>query len=218
MRRTRDALTPAELDRLLEAGGQPHALWLLLAADAGLRNAEIRSITPDHVLTSGLIYVRGKGGVERTVPATTRLINALRMEDLNRIAARTPQQRPYVHVQARTLQVRFRKLAREAGVYLPGRCVHTLRHSYATRILAAGVPLHVLQRLLGHANVATTSVYLHASQADLHQAARALELADLEAVETVSQIDRIAKGPPGQTYLFRPGQHWTGARWRTNRA
>lgn len=216
MRRTRDALTPAEIERLLEAGGPAHCIWLLLGADGGLRNAEIRSITPDHVLPTGLIYVRGKGGIERTVPATTRLINALRMEDLNRISARTPQERPYVRVGERALQRRFRRLARRAGVYLPGRCVHTLRHSYATRILAAGVPLHVLQRLLGHANVRTTSVYLHASQADLQEAARALELADSAAVSSASGGNPNLF--PGQQFLFRPGQFWTGHRWRTDHA
>jgi len=198
MRSNRDALTPPEIDRLLEAGGPFHCVWLLLATDAGLRNAEIRSVSPDHVLTSGLIYVRGKGDVQRTVPMTSRLVNAIRLEDLDRLQTHTPPQRPYVTVSARTLQRRFRRLARAAGIYLPGRCVHTLRHSYATRLLDAGVRLHVAQRLLGHASVQTTSIYLHASRTALAQAARKLEIHDgsLSARKATHIL-------PGQTYLFR---------------
>lgn len=210
MRRTRATLSSQEIDRLLEAGGPTHALWLLMAADAGLRNAEIRSITPDHVLATGLIYVRGKGGVERTVPCTPRLLVALRMEDLNRIQRRCADETPYIGVGGRALRYRFRKLARAAGVYLPGRCVHTLRHSYATRMLNAGVPLQVLQRLLGHANVRTTSVYLHATGEDLARAARALGQFD-EA--RFSDSGRTRNYFSGQTYLFPiPGRHT--APWR----
>ena len=44
---------------------------------------------------------------------------------------------------------------------------HRWRHSYATSLLRRGVDIHVVQRLMGHANIATTTRYLHLSDADL---------------------------------------------------
>jgi site-specific recombinase XerD len=53
-----------------------------------------------------------------------------------------------------------------AGRHFP----HRWRHSYATTLLRRGVDIHVVQRLLGHANIATTTRYLHPSDADLSEA------------------------------------------------
>jgi site-specific recombinase XerD len=47
---------------------------------------------------------------------------------------------------------------------------HRWRHSYATSLLWRGADIHVVQRLLGHANIATTTRYLHLSDADLADA------------------------------------------------
>jgi len=47
---------------------------------------------------------------------------------------------------------------------------HRWRHSYATSLLRRGADIHVVQRLLGHSNIATTSRYLHLSDADLSDA------------------------------------------------
>jgi site-specific recombinase XerD len=44
---------------------------------------------------------------------------------------------------------------------------HRWRHTYATSLVRRGVDIHVVQRLMGHSNIATTSRYLHLSDADL---------------------------------------------------
>jgi site-specific recombinase XerD len=63
-----------------------------------------------------------------------------------------------------SVQGAFRRAKVAAGVHKKGVSVHTLRHSYATHLLEAGVNLRVIQRYMGHAQVETTMVYLHLTQ------------------------------------------------------
>ena len=57
--------------------------------------------------------------------------------------------------------------------------IHSLRHSFATHLLEAGVEITVVQRLLGHSSLSTTSSYLHVRQERLSQIGGPLELLDL---------------------------------------
>jgi len=61
------------------------------------------------------------------------------------------------------VQRAFRAALQECGVTKPAT-VHTLRHSYATHLLEAGVNLRIIQAYLGHASPMTTALYTHLTQ------------------------------------------------------
>jgi integrase/recombinase XerD len=63
-----------------------------------------------------------------------------------------------------SVQGAFRRAKFDAGIAKKGVAIHTLRHSYATHLLEAGVNLRVIQRYMGHAQLETTMLYLHLTQ------------------------------------------------------
>jgi integrase/recombinase XerD len=161
-----------------------HAILELLYA-GGLRVGEIVALgEQDLHLDQARAQVRGKGDKERIVPLGRRAVEALE-EYLRRgrpVLARTGMPRAAPMPRALFLSVRGRALTRQwvwemvraASASGDGRKAspHMLRHSCATHMVEHGADLRSVQRLLGHADIATTQVYTHVAMEHLKRVHR----------------------------------------------
>lgn len=122
-----------------------------------------------------LVWVRaGKGGKDRSIPLSSGTLEALH-DYRQRHRCRSwlfPGQKGPLSISA--LQRAFRDAVSRSGVEKPAS-VHTLRHSFATHLLEYGVDLRVIQELLGHQCLQTTTVYTHLTTGVLARLDVALE-------------------------------------------
>ena len=173
-------LSPAEVLGLLEAAqpGRDRVL-LQVAYGCGLRLSELTHLQVADIDSARMvIHVRqGKGAKDRLVPMSLRLLEDLRAYwRMHR--PRTwlfPGHKPNRPITGSNIQRRFARLVKQVG--LTKHCsMHTLRHSYATHLLEAGVDLLTLKALMGHTSLQTTARYLHVSTHRLLQAPSLLDL------------------------------------------
>ncbi len=177
-------LSPSAVDRLLSApnvddplGRRDRAVLETLYA-TGCRASEVAGLRPaDLDLVTGLVRCVGKGNKERRVPLGSRAIAALTdylRRDRPRLVSRRPEThsvfvsksgRPLTRIAVWTIVKRY---VRELG--LPAAASpHTLRHSFATHLLAGGADLRVVQEMLGHASISTTQIYTRVELSRLRQ-------------------------------------------------
>jgi integrase/recombinase XerD len=176
-------LSVEEVGRLLAtivpAGplGQRDLAAMELLYGCGLRASELLGLREgDADLEAGLVRCTGKGDKERVVPMGGAAQAALSryMKDGRRQLLKG-RHRPQLILNARGapltrqgLHYLLRKALERAD--LLGRAsAHTLRHSFATHLLAAGADLRSVQEMLGHANVATTQLYTHVTVEHLRE-------------------------------------------------
>ena len=118
-----------------------------------------------------MILVRGKGGRERMVPlsppARTALAEWLLVRDKTQEIVKTkspflfPSRGKKGHITREAFFLFIKDLALVSGLDPKGISPHTLRHAFATHLLANGADLLSIQTLLGHADVSTTEIYTH---------------------------------------------------------
>ena len=182
-----DVLTIEEVRRIIDAVRTPHnKTYLWTVYSLGLRLQEGLALEVGDIDSARmLVHVhRGKGAKDRYVPLPTSTLTMLRQywathrnprllfpatgRDHRRAAIATePMGKASVQGAMRrvVLQLGFRKSVH----------VHTLRHSYATHLLEAGVNLRLIQQYLGHSSLQTTMVYLHLTSQGQEQARAAIE-------------------------------------------
>lgn len=198
-------LDTAETSALLAAPdtatwlGRRDMALLALAAQCGLRVSEISLLTCGdlHLATGPYVRCHGKGRKERVTPLAPSTAAVLRTWSAERAGLRgdplfpTRQGRPLGREAIAKLVAKHVRVAQEACPSLCTKVVtpHTLRHTAAMALLHAGVDTTVIALWLGHEQVDTTSIYLHA---------------DLTIKQRALDRTTPARIPSGR---YRPGDH-----------
>lgn len=172
-----EVLSREEVERLIQnASSSLHRMWLLILYATGLRREELVRLKIGDIDSGRMvIHVRqGKGRKDRDVMLSPRLLQELR--DYWRSA--NPKPKTYLFpgkgthpnsdlpITSKSVWDAVHKAATRAG--LDKRVhPHTLRHCFATHLLESGADLRTIQLLLGHADLKTTSRYLHLSERHL---------------------------------------------------
>jgi integrase/recombinase XerD len=169
-------LSVEEVARVLGCVHQPRYRACLTTIYAcGLRIREGVSLQVADIDGSRrMVHVRkGKGGYDRYVPLPQATLELLRTywrthrHPVWLFPSRPPQGQPIsavtVPVTTRAVRAAFAAALSESGIHKHAS-VHTLRHSYATHLLEAGVNLRQIQVWLGHHSLRTTTIYTHLTQ------------------------------------------------------
>ncbi len=171
-------LTQAQVEALLHApdpstplGLRDRAMLELMYA-SGLRVSELVTLKTFHLgLAEGVLRIMGKGGKERLVPfgdEARRWLERYLLEARGVILGGQQTDDLFVTQRGSAMsRVMFwiivKKCAQLAGITAP-LSPHTLRHAFATHLLNHGADLRVVQLLLGHADISTTTIYTHVAR------------------------------------------------------
>ncbi len=176
-------LSPREVDAFLSAPRKSDSYYqrdvamLEVLYATGCRASEVCNLrVRDLSLGERQLKCEGKGGKQRMVPIGTRAIEAIdRYTDQLRgkLAAKSPHPpeqlflsrggRALDRIQLWRLVKLYAKRAGIDGSISP----HSLRHSFATHLLAGGADLRLVQEMLGHASIQTTQIYTHVEHSRL---------------------------------------------------
>ena len=164
----------SKIDTNDSLGIRDKALFELIYS-CGLRISEAAGLKVENLhLKERLIIVRGKGDKERMIPFGESAKNWLTqyMENArpnlvgNKIVPEVFVNYRGEPMSRKGIWKNFKTLEIKAGLHAK---VHTLRHSFATHLLAGGMDLRSVQELLGHADLATTTIYTHVDDKQLRQ-------------------------------------------------
>lgn len=193
------APTAEQCQRLLEACESPTeecAISLMLLA--GLRRSEVLGLLVGDVAADlSQLLIRGKGRKERVLPVSPALRSVLR----HYLAQRDTDGLSLIvntvggPMGINTLYRLFRRVLARAGLTNAGITPHSLRHAFASFLVRAGVDVATISELLGHASIATTSIYLHTTDGSKREAVERLDFAPATARQRVGAPD---SDEPGQ--------------------
>ncbi|MBA3508189.1 MAG: site-specific tyrosine recombinase XerD [Betaproteobacteria bacterium] len=144
----------------------------------GLRVSELVGLTlPQLSLDAGVVRVMGKGSKERLVPMGEEAVAWLKRyigEARNILAAHTKNDhvfltRRHTPLTRQAFWALVKRYAVKSAIPTAALSPHVLRHAFATHLLNHGADLRVVQLLLGHADITTTTIYTHVARERLKQ-------------------------------------------------
>lgn len=178
-----EVLKTEEVDRLEQAidlskwEGQRNKAIIEVLFSCGLRVSELVTLRlSDLYLEEHFVRVVGKGRKERLVPISESAIKQLQLWFIDRnLMDIKPGEEDYVflnrrgaHLTRTMILIMIKRLGEEAGI---SKTIspHTLRHSFATALLAGGADLRAIQAMLGHESIGTTEIYTHIDTHELRR-------------------------------------------------
>lgn len=178
-----EVLTTEEVDRLEQAidlskwEGQRNKAIIEVLFSCGLRVSELVTLRlSDLYLEEHFVRVVGKGRKERLVPISESAVRQLQLWFIDRnLMDIKPGEEDYVflnrrgaHLTRTMILIMIKRLGEEAGI---SKTIspHTLRHSFATALLAGGADLRAIQAMLGHESIGTTEIYTHIDTHELRR-------------------------------------------------
>ena len=173
-------LDKTEVRRIIEASvNLRQKAMLMLTYSAGLRARETARLRITDIDSKRMLIrvEQGKGNKDRYTLLSQTALDTLReyWKEYRPKDWLFPGANPEHYISVSYIQVGFKRARAKAGITKPATC-HTLRHSFATHLLEAGVDLHTIQVLLGHSSIRTTTVYLHVSKKNLAKVISPLDL------------------------------------------
>lgn len=173
-----ELLTLDEVEALLAEADESEVIGLRnksimkLLYDSGLRVSEVCDLDISDIHRD-VITIRGKGNKDRIVPVGPRALSTVKRY-IKKYRSKSPDS-PALFVSSTGKRIdrvtiwRFiKKYAASAGIE-KSISPHTLRHSFATHLLEKGTDIRVIQEILGHEEIQTTSKYIHLSTAALQK-------------------------------------------------
>jgi len=200
-RRLPTVLSHEEVARLIDsARNLMHRAMLMTLYGTGVRRAELcRLQVADIDSQRMVIRVRhGKGGRDRDVLLSDKLLETLReywrwMKPNKYLFPGTVNGwRADKPITDKVLWMAVDEARRKAGIQ-KRVSPHTLRHSFATHMLEAGADLRTIQVLLGHADIADTTIYLHLSRRHLQAVASPIEAITVSSPDTIRRSRKKIK-------------------------
>jgi integrase/recombinase XerD len=174
-------LSIEEVDALIAApdvtkkDGPRDAAMLDLAYATGLRVSELVSLRVGDInFEAGYLRTKGKGRKERLVPIGEAALSSVRRYlEARAGGGPEPGSRAPLFLSNRRAAMTRQRFWQIVGAYARKVGIkkllspHTLRHSFATHLMARGADLRAVQAMLGHADIGTTEVYTHVSAVHL---------------------------------------------------